>query len=347
MSHLFSSGTIGQLSIKNRVVMPPMCLFHADEGGQPNEFHQSHYLTRAINGVGLIIVEATAVSREGRISTADLGLWEDAQVQPLAQMVRDCQKYGAKMGVQLAHAGSKSGDAQTVNFSSSPLQADERYAPPQEMSLSDIGTFVDDMRAAAKRACEAGFDLIEIHGAHGYLINQFISPITNERTDEYGGSLEKRARLLKEVVAAIKEVTPPTVALTLRISAREYMEGGNSERELAEVVNLVKDSLDGVNVSTGGVVRRDLPKPKMDPFSGHQIEPAETIRELTGLKTIAGGLINDGVLADEIIAKERADFVFIGRGLLVKDNWCIRAQEELKDPVEYPKPYLSAYGTYH
>lgn len=347
MSHLFSAGTLGPLSVKNRVVMPPMCLFQSDDGGMPNEFHRAHYLMRAINGVGLIIVEATAVSREGRITATDLGLWEDAQVAPLADLVRDCQKYGARMGVQLAHAGSKSADGQTVNFSCSAVQADEKYALPQEMSLGDIRAFVNDMRASARRACEAGFDLIEIHAAHGYLINQFLSPVTNERTDEYGGSLEKRARLLMEVVAAIREVVSCDVALILRISAREYMEDGYSERELAQVVNLVKDKLDGVNVSTGGVIRKDRPQPKLNLFSGHQIEPAETIRELTGLTTIAGGLVNEASMANDIVAEGKADFVFIGRGLLVKDNWCIRAQESLQDEVEYPKSYAGAYATYH
>jgi NADPH2 dehydrogenase len=336
--NLFSPGQIGQMVVKNRVVMPPMCMFISDEKGFPNEFHYTHYVSRAIHQVGLIVVEATAVSPEGRISATDLGIWDDAFIEPFKRIVDDCHKYGAKIILQIAHAGRKCEAAGETPIAPSAIKLDDRYPAPEEMTGEKIAAFVEQMRAAAKRAVAAGFDGVEIHGAHGYLINQFLSPVTNRRTDEYGGSPENRVRVLKQVAAAVREVMPPEKALVVRISAEEYCEEGLHPEDLAEMLNMLPPGqVDAIHVSTGGLVAANI-----QIFPGYQTKPAEAIKALTGCTTISGGLIYDPVLANEIVANHRADFVFVGRGLLNDAAWVIKAQKVLGHEPQWPRPYAGA-----
>ena len=318
--------------------MPPMCMFTSDDSGFPNEFHYTHYVQRAIHHVGLIIIEATAVSREGRITATDLGIWNDDFIEPFKRIVDDCHKYGAKVALQIAHAGRKCDIESETTLAPSAIDIDDRYQMPIEMTKEHINQFVTNMKNAAIRADAAGFDAVEIHGAHGYLINQFLSPITNHRSDEYGGSALNRGRLLKEVVEGVRSVFPKNKAVIVRISAEEYCENGLHPEDLAEVLNSIDSTLiDAVDVSTGGVILADI-----TPFPGYQTKPAETIKALTPYPTISGGMVYDPQVANEIIANHRADFVFVGRGLLHDSAWVIKAQKTLKQPQQWPKPYERA-----
>ncbi len=337
-SNLFSAGQFGPLTLKNRVVMPPMCMFCADSQGRPTEFHYTHYVTRAIHQVGLIIVEATGVSPEGRITDRDLGIWEDAQIAPLQQIVDDCHKYGAQVLLQIAHAGRKCDVATETAIAPSAIQLDDRYPVPHAMTRDEIKAFVGKMQAAAQRAMHAGFDGVEIHAAHGYLINQFLSPVTNQRTDEYGGSGENRVRLLREVVAAVDAVLPEEKALAVRISAEEYHPQGLHPEDLAAMLKMLPEGqVDVIDVSTGGLVSAALAI-----YPGYQTLPAETIRSLTAYPVITGGMLYDPILANETIANGRADFVFVGRGLLHDAAWVVKAQRTLGQEAQWPQPYRGA-----
>jgi len=337
---LFSPGPIGPLTVNNRVVMPPMCMFAADETGMPNEFHYVHYVNRAMHQVGLVIVEATGVAPEGRITDADLGIWDDAFIPPFQRMVDECHRYGAKVLLQIAHAGRKCEVPDVTPLAPSAVKLDDRYAVPHAMTLSDIQSFIDQMQTAARRADQAGFDGVEIHAAHGYLLNQFLSPITNQRSDAYGGSSENRTRLLREVVEAVDAALPADKALVVRVSAEEYLEDGLHPQKVAEMLSRIPSGMiDAVDVSSGGLVSVSFPI-----YPGYQVKFAETIRALTGLPVITGGLIYDPLLANEIIANERAEFVFVGRGLLYDAAWVIKAQKRLGFDQTWPKPYQGALG---
>ncbi|MBL4935864.1 NADPH dehydrogenase NamA [Clostridium sp. YIM B02515] len=336
MSKLFSNFKIKDLDIKNRVVMAPMCMYSAEADGKAKEWHYIHYAARAIGGTGLIIQEATAVEKRGRISDRDLGIWEDSQKEGLKKIVDECKKYGAVMGIQLAHAGRKCEVKSEEIIAPSSLAFSEESNTPKEMSIEDIKVAVKAFKDGAIRAKEIGYDIIEIHGAHGYLINQFLSPLTNKRKDEYGGSLENRARFLKEVTAAVREVWPKEKAIILRVSAEDFIEEGNHPEDLAEIINMVKDEgIDIVNVSSGGVALAQI-----SVYPGYQIRYAEIIKEKTGLPVIAGGLITSPLMAEEILQNGRADMVFLARELLRNPNWPLYAAHELKDDIEWPEQYL-------
>lgn len=333
MSKLFSSIKIKDLEIKNRIVMAPMCMYSADNQGNPKDWHFAHYTTRAIGGVGLILQESTAVESRGRISSNDLGLWDDKHIEGLKKLVESVKSQGALMGVQLGHAGRKCEALEEKEIiSSSPIAYSEEYRMPREMTKDDIKTVVKAFGDAARRCIEVGYDIIEIHGAHGYLINQFLSPVTNKRTDEYGGSVENRARFLKEVIHEIRKFWTIERPLILRVTAKDYVEEGNHPEDLAELINLVKDEgLDLINVSSGGLVNV-VPKA----FQGYQVKFAEVIKEKTGIPVIAGGLIIDPHMAEEVLQNDRADMIFLGRELLRNPNWPLLAAHELKDEVEWP-----------
>ncbi|HHY78667.1 MAG TPA: NADPH dehydrogenase NamA [Clostridiales bacterium] len=338
MSKLFSSLKIKDMEIRNRIVMPPMCMYSSDNEGKANSWHLVHYTTRAIGGVGLIIVEATAVEPRGRLSDNDLGLWDDSHIEGLANIVKEVKKYGAKIGIQINHAGRKCAANEEVIIAPSAIAFDETYKTPVEMTKDDIKNTVNLFRNAALRAYKAGFDMIEIHGAHGYLINQFLSPLTNRRTDEYGGSIENRARFLKEVIHAVREVWPAEKPLGVRVSAEDYVEEGNHDTDLAEIINMVKsEGIDLVNVSSGAVVPVN-----MKVYPGYQIKFAETIKKMTGLPVIAGGLITEAVMAEEILQNERADMVYMGRELLRNPYFPLHAAKEVRDDVAWPKQYERA-----
>lgn len=335
MSKLFSEIKIRDMKLKNRIVMPPMCMYSSDNDGKANSWHFVHYATRAIGGAGLIIVEATAVESRGRISDRDLGIWNDSQIEGLKKIVEETKKHGAKISIQLGHAGRKC-EAKSENIiGPSPIAYDEKYRVPDEMTKEDINEVIHAFRKGAERAQIAGFDAIEIHGAHGYLINEFLSPLSNKRNDEYGGSIENRARFLKEIIKSVREVWPADKPIILRVSAEDYIEEGNHDIDTAEIINLVKDEgIDIVNVSSGAVAPANI-----NVYPGYQIKYAETIKNNTGLYTMAGGLVTEATMAEEIIQNERADLVFIGRELLRNPYWPFYAAKELEYDLDWPFQY--------
>ena len=333
MAKLFEPYTIKGTVLKNRIVMAPMCMYQSDqEDGKVTDWHRVHYPTRAVGGVGLIITEATAVQPQGRISTRDLGIWEDSHIDGQAEIVRLMKQNGAKTGIQLAHAGRKAtieGDIQ----SSSAIAFDDNYKVPKEMSTEEIKETVEAFKNAARRSKKAGFDVIEIHAAHGYLINQFLSPLTNKRTDEYGGSPENRYRLLGQVIDAIKGVWDGP--LFVRISAHDYREGGMTPEHYVEMCQWMKQQgVDLIDVSSGAVVPAQIPV-----FPGYQVPYAETIKKQTPIATGAVGLITSPLHAEEILQNDRADLVFLARELLRDPYWAYSAAKELHADVTAPAPY--------
>jgi NADPH2 dehydrogenase len=336
MSKLFSPLKLKDTEIKNRIVMAPMCMYSADEEGYSNSWHYVHYVTRCIGGVGLIIQEATAVESRGRISNNDLGIWKDEHIDGLYKIVQECKKYGAKVCIQLAHAGRKSEADNPEIIAPSAIAFSDEYRTPREMTKDDIHTVVDSFKKAAVRANKVGYDAIEIHGAHGYLINEFLSRLTNQRTDEYGGSLENRARFLKEIMIAVREVWPKEKPIIVRVSGEEHSDKGNHPDDVAQIINLVKEEgVDMIDVSSGGVIPVNL-----SIYPGYQIEFANDINYKTGLPVIGGGLITSPLMAEEIIRNDRADMVFLGRELLRNPYWAFSAEKELNEEIEWPTQYL-------
>lgn len=335
MAKLFESIKIKDMELKNRIVMPPMCMYSTDDNGHANDWHYIHYATRAIGGTGLIIVEATAVEKRGRISIRDLGIWDDSHVEGLSKIVGLSKKYGAKIAIQLAHAGRKC-EVETENIiAPSPIAYNEKYKTPIEMTKEDIKTVIKAFKEGARRALSAGFDAIEIHAAHGYLINEFLSPLSNKRNDEYGGSLENRTRFLKEIIREVRRVWPENKPLIVRVSAEDYVEGGNHPEDLAEMINLVKEEgVDLIDVSSGAVV----PAP-IKAYPGYQVKFAEVIKDKTGLPVIAGGLISEPEMAEELVANNRADLVFLGRELLRNPYWPLQAAKKLRHNIDWPVQY--------
>ncbi len=338
MSRLFSDYIIKDLELKNRIVMAPMCMYSSDNEGTAKEWHMFHYVSRAVGGVGLIIQEATAVEPRGRITDNDLGIWNDTHIEGLKKIVDTCKSYGTKMGIQLGHAGRKCEIESERIIAPSPIAFSEEYKVPNEITITEIKEVVQAFKDAAKRCLEIGYDIIEIHGAHGYLINEFLSPLTNKRTDEYGGTKENRARFLKEIIHGVRTVWPMEKPLMLRVSAEDYAEEGNHPEDLAELINFVKDEgIDIINVSSGGVV--SVP-PKA--FQGYQVRFAEIIKEKTSLPVIAGGLIIEPQMAEEILQNRRADLVFFGRALLRNPYYALYADQELSNIAEWPRQYERA-----
>ncbi|OPL09649.1 MAG: NADPH dehydrogenase [delta proteobacterium ML8_F1] len=340
MPDIFTEFKVKDLSIKNRVVMPAMCMYSSDESGQVRDFHLLHYTTRAMGGTGLIILEATAVERRGRISGNDLGIWEDSQIEGLKKLVDEVHRDGAKIGIQLAHAGRKNETFEDV-IAPSPLLFNLKYRTPREMTQEDITAVIEAFGRAALRALKAGFDYIELHGAHGYLINEFLSPVTNERKDGYGGGAANRVRLLKEVTAKVREHWPEEKPLGLRVSAYEYEAGGNTPEDVSFMINLVKDEgIDLINVSSGGVV--DSP---IEVFPGYQIRYGTEVKSKTNLPVIVGGLLEHHHMANEIIRNNRGDLIFLGRELLRNPYWVLQASRKLgMEEVVWPRQYEKAKG---
>ncbi|NMA86745.1 MAG: NADPH dehydrogenase NamA [Tissierellia bacterium] len=338
MSKLFSDIKIKDLKLKNRIVMAPMCMVVADENGYASDWHTIHYGTRAIGGTGLIILEATAVESRGRIKSGDLGIWDDSHIEGLKKIVESSKSLGAKIGIQLAHAGRKCELKSEKIIAPSPIAFDDTYPTPQEMTEEDIEIVINSFKEGARRVKKAGFDVIEIHGAHGYLINEFLSPLTNKREDEYGGSLENRTRFLKEILIEIKTVWPEDKPIILRVSAEDYIKEGNHPKDLVAIINLVKDyGIDIINVSSGAVVPANI-----DVYPGYQIPFAEIIKKGTNLPIMAGGLITEAEMAEEILKNNRADFIFLGRELLRNPYWPLEAAKKLNQDIEWPHPYRRA-----
>lgn len=316
MNQLFTSFNLKNVTLRNRIVMAPMCMYSAGEDGLASDWHSFHYRTRAQGGTALIIQEATAVESRGRISTNDLGIWNDSQISGLVDIVKGIVAEGAVPAIQLAHAGRKCCAPKEDVIAPSALNfdlEDPLYKTPREMSQADIDTVIESFRTAALRAEEAGYKALEIHGAHGYLINEFLSPLTNHRTDSYGGSPEKRAEFLRQIVKAIRSVWKDENPLLLRVSALDYSEEGNKPEDIAQIINLVKEeAVDLIHVSSGGVV----PNVHIPAAPGFQIPPAKIIKDQTGLPVIGGGLITDADYAEKIVAQGDVNLVYLGRELL-------------------------------
>ncbi|MHB8232498.1 MAG: NADH:flavin oxidoreductase/NADH oxidase [bacterium] len=353
MRMLFEPLEIGGIKIKNRIMMAPMCMYSAKEG-VISPFHTAHLGARAVGGVGLIIVEATGVSPEGRISPYDAGIWNEKQAEAFSPVVEFCKSCGTAMGIQLAHAGRKAstnapwlgdnplkpeeGGWQVVGPSAIPFDAG--YPIPKEMDENDIKKVVHDFANGAKNAGKAGFDVIEIHAAHGYLINEFLSPVSNKRKDKYGGSLENRARLLLEAIEAIKGGGwPKNKPIFVRISAVDWVEGGFDIESAVVLAGMLKKAgVSLIDCSSGGIA----PNAKMNIYYGYQLGFAKEIREKAGIAVSGVGLITKPEFADFILSSGTADMVEMGRELLRNPYWPLNAARKLGVDIEWPKQYLRA-----
>lgn len=337
MSKLFSPLHIGSLTLKNRIVMPPMCMYTANSSGQVTDFHLVHYATRAMGGTGFIIVEATAVEPCGRISGNDLGLWDDSQIPGFKKLAQQIKEYGSVPGIQINHAGRKcAAPSEKVIYAPSAIAFNNEYSTPVEMTLASIQSTTGLFQASAQRAQQAGFEYLEIHAAHGYLLSEFLSPLANHRQDAYGGSPENRVRFLKEVLQATKSVFKGTIGV--RISAHDYTKGGNTPEDLAHMLNLIKNlGIDLVHVSSGAVT--DVVPPT---YPGYQIPFAETVQHSCHLPVIAGGLLTCAETMEEIVSSNRAEMVFVGRELLRNPYFPLQAAHTLKADIQWPKSYERA-----
>jgi NADPH2 dehydrogenase len=340
---LFDTYKIRGLTLRNRIVMAPMCTWMA-ELGVASDWHYVHYASRAIGGIGLEIVEASAVEPRGRIRNKDVGIWGDEHIEPHRRLTEVVKSHGASPSIQLAHAGRKSetvddGAGPADSIAPSAIQFGPDFALPREMDAGDLATVKQAFVDAALRAVEAGYESIELHGAHGYLLSQFISSITNQREDEYGGGIPGRAKYPAEVVAAVREAIPQDMPLLVRVSGQDYVEGGNTAEDVGAVSRLLGDAgADMIHVSSAGITPDMLPIRSV--FPGYQITLAETIGRESGLPTIAVGRITEPLLAEEVIRNERADLVALGRVLLREPYWPLRAAHELGVEVDWPPSYI-------
>lgn len=332
-SKLFSPYTIQDVTFKNRIVMSPMCMYSCpDEDGAVNDWHLTHYTSRAVGGVGLVILEASAITEQGRISKQDLGIWDDNQIPGLKKLVDLNHKNESKIGIQLGHAGRKAiVDGPILAPSAIPFKDDMKT--PEEMSQETIKETIDDFKNAAARAKKAGFDMIELHGAHGYLVSEFLSPLSNKRKDEYGGSRENRYRFLEEVIEAVKEVWEGPISV--RVSANDYREDGNTPDDHVYFAKRMKEQgIDLVDCSSGGVAPA-----KINPYPGYQVNYADQIRNEAGIATGAVGLITTPLHAEEILQNNRADLIILARELLRDPYWPLRAASALNEEIKPPKQY--------
>ncbi|MCM2415659.1 NADH:flavin oxidoreductase/NADH oxidase [Streptomyces sp. RKAG290] len=361
MSALFEPITLRSLVVPNRVWMAPMCQYSAEpvgpDAGAPTDWHFAHLAARATGGTGLILTEATAVSPQGRISPADLGIWNDTQVAAFRRITDFVKAQGSAVGIQLAHAGRKASTAAPwtgggpvgpdahgwTPVAPSPLPFDTGYPVPHELTVDEIHGVVADFRAAARRALDAGFEVVEVHGAHGYLIGQFLSPHSNRRTDSYGGSYDNRVRFALQVVDAVREVWPEDLPVFFRISATDWLtENAEDEREgwtADETVRFAEElrahGVDLLDVSTGG----NAPRARIAAGPGYQVPFAERVKQQTSLPVAAVGLITDPQQAEKILTEGRADAVLLGRELLRSPSWAQQAARELSGQVRAPEQY--------
>jgi 2,4-dienoyl-CoA reductase-like NADH-dependent reductase (Old Yellow Enzyme family) len=349
MAKLFSSFEIKSVQLKNRIVISPMCQYSAEDGFA-NDWHLVHLGSRAVGGAGLIIAEACAVSPEGRISPYDIGLWKDEHIPNLKRITTFIETQGSVPAIQLAHAGRKAscaqpwkggemlhkdeGGWQTVAPSAIPFN--EKYSTPHSLSIPDILKLVECFKEAAKRAFEAGFKIIEIHAAHGYLIHEFFSPLSNQRTDEYGGSFQNRIRFLCEVVTAIQEVWPENLPIFVRISATDWVDGGWNIDESIELSRILKEmGIDLIDCSSGG----NISNVRIPLAPGYQVIFSKKIKDATGISTGAVGLITDAQQAENILLNEEADLILFARELLRNPYFPLNAAGALHEKIEWPIQY--------
>lgn len=336
MSKLFSPYQIKNVTLKNRIVMSPMCMHSAkDEDGTATEWHKLHYGIRAVGQAGLIMLESTSVHPHGRVSFTDLGIWDDKHIEGLRSIVNTVHENGSKIAIQLCHSGRKAVGDSVIG--PSPIAHNKEKKTPKEMSIADIKAVVEYFKIAALRCKEAGFDLIELHGAHGYLISSFLSPLSNKRTDQYGGSRENRYRFLREVIEAINTVWRNP--LFVRLSVNEYHPAGNSIEDFIYFSQQLKSQgVDLVDCSSGGVVLAEI-----DSYPGYQVPLTEKIKKEADIATGAVGLITNALLAEEILKNNRADLIFIGRELLRDPFWPLTAAHQLGEFIQPPFQYDRAW----
>lgn len=342
MSLLLKSANIGALELKNRVVMPPMCMYKSDESGEIKDFHKYHYVSRALGGVGFIIVEATAIEPKGRISSNDLGLWDDSLIEKHKQLNKDIHSFGAKTAIQIAHAGRKSivTDSTPIAPSSIAFSKEAPYKLPKEVSIEEIKDIKELFIKAAFRAKEANYDAIELHAAHGYLLCEFLSPISNNRTDIYGGTLANRCRLVLEIATEIKQKLD--LPLIVRISADEWMSGGwNIENSIYLSKELEKIGVDAIHVSSGGNLEKPDNAPTIQPL--YQSSWAKKIKENVNIPVIAVGLITTAIEGEYLLENSTCDFVAYGRELLRNPNFVFYAANEFKEKEKINSSYQRAF----
>lgn len=363
MSALFQPLTLRSLTVSHRAWMAPMCQYSAETSGPgtgtANDWHFAHYAARATGGTGLILVEATAVSPEGRISPADLGLWNDTQADALRRITTFLKQQGAVPGIQIAHAGRKAAtdapwrggspvgpEEGWPTVAPSPLPFQDGHPVPDELTVDQIREITGQFAAAARRALAAGFEVVEVHGAHGYLVNEFLSPHSNHRTDEYGGSYENRTRFALEVVDAVRAVWPDELPVFFRISATDWLtenpedgrEGWTGDDTVRFARDLRAHGVDLLNVSTGGLA----PDARIPVGPGYQVPFAQRVKDETGLPVAVAGLITDPQHAEKIVAEDAADAVLLGRELLRDPFWARRAARALGGEVHAPVQYARA-----
>ncbi|MGH3415836.1 MAG: NADH:flavin oxidoreductase/NADH oxidase [Actinocrinis sp.] len=355
MSRLFSPLTLRGVTIPNRAWVSPMCQYTSDHG-HPTDWHLVHLGSLARGGAGLVLTEATAIVPDGRISPQDAGIWSDQHAADYERITAFIRSQGAVPGIQLAHAGRKAStyapwrgkgsvplaEGGWESVAPSAISYGDGYATPRALRADELPALVDAWVAAARRAVDAGFEVLEIHAAHGYLLHEFLSPISNTRTDAYGGDIDGRARLLHEVVDAVRASVPDRIALFVRFSATDWVPGGLTVDEVAHVAASLKDSgVDLFDVSTGG----NSPDQQIVLGPGYQVPFAEHVRRESALPVATVGLITEPDQAEKILADEAADAVLLGRALLREPNWPQRAAQALGDQIPWPLQYERARPT--
>jgi 2,4-dienoyl-CoA reductase-like NADH-dependent reductase (Old Yellow Enzyme family) len=346
---LLSPLTIRGATLRNRIVVSPMCQYSANDGFA-DDWHLVHLGSRAVGGAGLVFTEATSVSAQGRISPQDLGIWDDRHVDQLKRIATFINRMGAAAGIQLAHSGRKGsckapwlgGGGMSVSeggweiIAPSSIPFLDSSPKPKELSKEEINEVVKAFVQAVHRALKAGFQIIEIHAAHGYLINEFLSPLTNKRIDEFGGSIENRVRLLSTIVKEIRAIIPSSMPLFVRISATDWVEGGwGPEDSVFLAQKLFSLGVDLIDASSGAVV----PQAKIPVGPNYQVPLSAEIRKKTGILTGAVGLITDPHQANDIITSGSADLIFIAREFLREPYWALKAEQALNQPPNWPTPY--------
>ena len=349
---LFTPFELRSISFPNRIAVSPMCQYSSQDGFA-NDWHLVHLGSRAVGGAGLVIVEASAVTPQGRITPADMGIWKEEHIANLARIVRFLNGQGARAGIQLAHAGRKAsmcppfqgerlvtseeGGWTTVAPSAIPFS--DKYSQPEALDKTGIEAIKEAFVAATRRAQAAGFDFLEIHAAHGYLLHEFLSPLSNQRTDEYGGSFDNRVRLLLEVTSAVRKTWPENLPLSVRISATDWADGGWGIDDSVQLARLLRElGVDIIDCSSGG----NLPNVKIPVAPGYQVSFSARIRKEAGIATAAVGMITEPAQANRIITDGDADLVLLAREMLRDPYFALHAAAVLGEPATWPEQYLRA-----